>query len=282
MRWILAPFRLVARVRRRFHEERCGQTAAALSFATLIGLVPMFAVGVGIISSLPFGSGLGVALEKFLLATLLPEKAGAVIAKYIGQFAHRAERVTLAGGLVLGLTALMQMLTIERAFNAIWQIKASRPWLQRLAMHLVALLLGPLAFGGSLAAITYVASVSFGVLDEPSWVNAQFFSALPIVFMVALFALLYWAVPNRPVRAGHAVAGGVLAAAGFILLQRLFSLYLAKLPTFTVVYGAFAAIPVFLAWLYASWTLILVGALVTAELPRALGPASGSKGKNRG
>lgn len=282
MRWILAPFRLVVRVARRFNGERCGQTAAALSFATLIGLVPMFAVGVGIISSLPFGSGLGVALEKFLLATLLPEKAGAIIAKYVGQFAHRAERVTLAGGLVLGLTALMQMLTIEHAFNAIWQIKAARPWLQRLAMHLVALLLGPLAFGGSLAAITYLASISFGLLDEPRWVNAQFFNALPIVFMAALFALLYWAVPNRSVRVWHAVSGGVLAAAGFILLQRLFSFYVAKLPTYTVVYGAFAAIPVFLIWLYASWTLILIGALVTAELPRILASSSGSTARNRG
>lgn len=270
MRWIFAPFRLVASVVRRFHSERCAQTAAALSFATLLGLVPMFAVGAVLISSLPFGSGLGAALEKFLLANLLPDKAGAVVAKYVGQFAHRAERVTLIGGLFLGVTALIQMLTIEHAFNAIWKIKAGRPFLRRLAMHFVALLIGPLVFGGSLVAITYLASVSFGLVDEPQWVSTLFFKVVPFVFMAALFALVYWAVPNRPIRPVHAVTGGLLAAAGFTLMQRLFSLYVAKLPTYTVVYGAFAAMPVFLIWLSASWAIILVGALVTAELPHAL------------
>ena len=282
MRWILAPFRLVASVVRRFSAERCAQTAAALSFATLLGLVPMFAVGAVLISNLPFGSGLGTALEKFLLTNLLPDKAGAVIAKYVGQFAHRAERVTLIGGLFLGITALIQMLTIEHAFNAIWKVKAARPFLRRLVMHLAALLVGPLVFGGSLVAITYLASVSFGLVDEPRWVNALFFKVVPFLVMTVLFALVYWAVPNRSIRPAHAATGGLLAAAGFTLMQRLFSLYVAKLPTYTVVYGAFAAMPVFLVWLSASWGIILIGALVTAELPHVLAGTRGPKAKSRG
>ena len=272
MHWILAPFRLVANVARRFNAERCAQTAAALSFATLLALVPMFAVGAVVISSLPFGSGLGAALEKFLLTNLLPDKAGTVVAKYVSQFAHRAERVTLIGGLFLAVTALIQMLTIEHAFNAIWKVKTARPFFRRLTMHVAALLVGPLVFGGSLVAITYVASVSFGLVDEPNWLNAFVFKFLPFIFMTALFALVYWAVPNRSIRPAHAITGGLLAAAGFTLMQRLFSLYVAKLPTYTVVYGAFAAMPVFLIWLSVSWGIILVGALVTAELPRVLTP----------
>jgi membrane protein len=279
MHWILAPFRLVASVARRFHAERCAQTAAALSFATLLGLVPMFAVGAVVISNLPFGSGLGAALEKFLLTNLLPDKAGAVIAKYVSQFAHRAERVTLVGGLFLAVTALIQMLTIEHAFNAIWKIKAARPFFRRLIMHLVALLVGPLVFGGSLVVITYIASVSFGLVNEPNWLNTFVFKFVPFLFMTALFALVYWAVPNRPIRPAHAISGGLLAAAGFMLMQRLFSLYVAKLPTYTVVYGAFAAMPVFLIWLSVSWGIILVGALVTAELPHHLA-APGARAKS--
>jgi membrane protein len=270
MHWILAPFRLVVSVVSRFHTERCAQTAAALSFSTLLGLVPLFAVGAVVISSLPFGSGLGSALEKFLLANLLPDKAGAVIAKYVSQFAHRAGGVTLIGGVFLAVTALIQMLTIEHAFNAIWKVKTARPFFRRLVMHLVALLVGPLVFGGSLAVITYLASVSFGLVDEPKWLNTFVFKFLPFIFMTVLFALVYWAVPNRQIRPMHALSGGLLAAAGFTLMQRLFSLYVAKLPTYTVVYGAFAAMPVFLIWLAVSWGIILVGALVTAELPQAL------------
>lgn len=272
MRWLLAPFRLVIRIVRRFRAERLAQTVAALSFATLLGLVPMIAVGLGLIAHFPFAEGMSAALEKFLLANLLPDKAGAVIGKYLGQFAHRAERVTLIGAAALAATALMQMLTIEHAFNAIWKIKAKRPFLKRVAMHLIALLLGPVVFGGSLAFISFVAGVSFGLVAEPGWLSAMFFRVLPIVFMVALFALLYWGVPNRPVSRWHALAGGILATLGFLAMQRLFGLYIANFPAYTVMYGAFAAVPTFLAWLYLSWSVILVGALVVAELPGAVNP----------
>lgn len=269
--WLLAPFRLVVRASLRFHAERCAQTAAALSFVTLLGLVPMIAVAFALISLFPAGVGLGSALEKFLLANLLPEKAGVIIAKYIGQFASRADRVTLVGVIVLGATALMQMLTIERAFNQIWKVRSSRPLLRRLAMHALALLLGPVVFGASLAAISFVAGVSLGFVDEPVWVsNLVIRSLLPFAFMSGLFGLLYWGVPNRPVKPWHAAVGGAVAALGFAGLQKLFTLYIAAgFSLNAMVYGTFSAFPVFLVWLYASWSVILVGALLVAELPRS-------------
>jgi membrane protein len=260
-------FLLPVRVTRRFFGERCAQTAAALSFSSLLGLVPLIAVAVAIITRFPFASGLSDALEKFLLANLLPDKAGAIVAKYVAQFAHKAERVQWIGAALLGITALVQMLTIEHAFNAIWRVREKRPLLRRLAFHLLALLLGPALFGGSLAAITFVASVSLGFFDEPMWFDAAFFRGLSFVFTVGMFALLYWAVPAKPVSRVHAVIGGIFAAAGFGLMQRLFSLYIANFPAYTVIYGAFAAIPIFLLWLYLSWGVILIGALVVAELP---------------
>lgn len=269
MHWLLAPFRLIHRVAARFGSERLAQTAAALSFATLLSLVPMIVVGLTLISTVPFAAGLGVALEKFLLANLLPDKAGQVIAKYLGLFAHRADNVTLVGVAVLGVTAVMQMLTIEHAFNAIWKVKASRPFLKRVAMHFLTLLVGPLAFGASLAATTFVTSVSLGWVDSPGWVGDAIARGVPFVFTSALFAALYWGVPNRPIHRWHAVFGGLLAALGFVAMQRLFGIYLTNFPAYTVLYGAFAAIPIFLTWLYLSWGIVLVGALVVAELPRS-------------
>lgn len=268
--WLFAPFRLIGRTAQRFHSERCAQTSAALSFATLLGLVPMIVAGVALVSMFPESVGLGAALEKFLLTNLLPEKAGTIIAKYVGQFATRAERVTLMGVAVLGVTALMQMLTIEHAFNQIWRVKAKRPFLKRLAMHLLALLLGPLAFGASLAAISFITSVSFGLVDEPRWLSTFVIrSLLPFVFMTVLFGLLYWAVPNKPINRGHALVGGASAASGFAGLQKLFTLYIAGYSSNAVIYGAFSAIPVFLVWVYASWSVIILGALLVAEMPRA-------------
>lgn len=272
--WLLAPFRLIQRTARRFHGEHCVQTAAALSFATLLGLVPMIAAAFALISLLPVGVGLGSALQKFLLANLLPDTAGAIIAKYVGQFASRAGRVTFFGIGVLAVTALMQMLTIERAFNHIWRVKSNRPFLRRLAMHCLALLLGPLAFGASLAAISFVTSVSLGFVHEPIWVNKIVLQGLlPFAFTSALFGLLYWTVPNKPVKVWHAIFGGALAALGFVGLQKLFTFYIvAGISVNAVVYGTFSAIPVFLIWLYASWSVILVGALVVAELPQSASP----------
>lgn len=269
--WLLAPGRLVVRSIRRFRTEHCVQTAAALSFSTLLGLVPMIMAGVGIISFFPEGIGFGKALEKFLLANLLPEKAGAVIAKYVGQFVARAGRLTFLGILVFGATAVLQMLTIERAFNRIWHIKKERPFFQRLILHALTLTLGPLFFGASLAAISLVLSASFGLIDEPAWI--RFFvmrSALPFVFMAVLFALLYWRVPNKRVNPWQALSGGVLSAFGLIGVQKAFTFYLASFTATTVVYGAFSIVPVFLLWLHASWSVILFGAVWVAEMPQSV------------
>lgn len=277
---LLAPLRLVVRVGRRFLAERLAQTAAALSFATLLGLVPMIVVIAASIDHLPFTTTIARALERFLLTNLLPEKAGAIIASVVGQFAGRAEKVTVIGIAALAATALMQMLTIEHAFNAIWKVHASRPLLRRLWIHGLALLLGPLLFGASLAVTTYLASISLGLIAEPAWVTTLVFRILSFGFVAGLFALLYWRVPNRTVSRWHAVTGGLLAAGGFLGMQRLFALYIVKFPAYAQVYGAFAALPIFLVWLYASWTVILVGALVTAELPKALAPTPVTRGRS--
>lgn len=263
MHLLLLPFRVL----RRFVDERCAQAAAALSFSTLLSLVPMIAIAVVIIARLPFAEGLTKALEHFLIANLLPERAGTIIVKYVGEFTRQTQHLPVVGGLALIVTALVQMLTIEHVFNAIWRVRESRPLLRRIAMHMLALFLGPVLFGGSLAATTFVASASFGLVEEPFWAEADLLKGVAFAFMAALFALAYWALPNRRIAGWHAACGGLLAALGFAAMQRLFGFYVAKLPTYTVIYGAFAAIPIFLLWLYLSWAVILVGAVVVAELP---------------
>lgn len=245
------------------------QVAASLSFSTLLGLVPLIAMGLVLLMYMPFAADMAAAMEKFLLANLLPDKAGKIIARYVEQFAHKTERLTLLGAAILAATALMQMLTIEHTFNSIWRVKASRPLLRRLGMHLLALFLGPLLFGGGLAAIGYIAGVSFGLVNEPAWLNALFFRVLPLLAMTLLFGLLYYVVPNRTVSKWHALIGGIFATAGFSLMQRMFSVYVANFPAYTVIYGAFAAVPIFLIWLHFSWSVVLVGALIVAELPGA-------------
>lgn len=264
----MLPFRLFLRVVQRFRRERCTQTAAALSFVSLLGLVPMIAVGFAIISLLPASVGFGHAIEKFLLANLLPDKAGIVIAKYVSQFAGRVGRVTFFGVLTLAITAVMQMLTIEYIFNQIWYVKKVRPIFRRLAMHGLTLTVGPLLLGGGLVVVTLVTSLSLGLINEPLWIRLFVTrSLLPLMFMATLFSLLYWAVPNKPVTPLHAMVGGAFAALGIVGMQKLFTLFITGITSNTIIYGVFSAIPVFLLWLYASWLIVLISALIVAELP---------------
>lgn len=266
---LLTPFKLVARVAKRFRSERCGQTAAALAFTTVLGLVPMLAGAVALISILPFGSGLGTAVQKFLLANLLPDKAGIVIAKYVTQFASKAVGLTWLGALVLAVTALIQMNTIERAFNMIWRIRKPRPLIKRVLLHAAALLLGPIMFGIALVAVTYLVTTSLGVIsDQGDWFAAYLMRALPFLFMMFVFALMYWGIPNRSVPRSHALFGGVFTAGCMVGIQKLLSLYVKYFSAQAVIYGTFAVVPVFLLWLYLSWAVILIGAYIVAELPQ--------------
>lgn len=262
MRLLALPQRVV----RRFLSEQYSQTAAALSFATLLGIVPMIAVAVSVLSHLPLADTIAASIHKFLMANLLPEKAGGVIAKYVTQFALKAQRLTWMGLAFFAFTAVVQMLTIERAFNGIWNVKENRAIARRIAMHLLALLVGPLVFGSSFGIITYIAGESLGLVEQWRSLTTTVFKMLSFAFVAGIFALIYWKVPNRKVAGRHALAGGVLAAAGFSALHWLFADFIVGASNFRTTYGAFASMPVFLLWLYVSWTIIMAGALITADL----------------
>ena len=269
--WLPSPVRVVVRVAQRFQRESLAQTAAALSFTTILALVPMIAVAAALLSWLPFGTGFEEAMRRFLLDNLLPHKAGDVIAKYVGLFAHRINRITVWGAALVALTAILQMFTIERAFNEIWRVHQPRPFARRAAVHVLALVLGPLIFGGSLVATTFLVTQSLGWTREPQWVTLLVNEGTSFLLVCALFALLYWGVPSRKVAWRHAWLGGAIAASGFSGLQYLFSSYVVKFGSYTVLFGTFAAIPVFLSWIYASWGIVLVGAVLVSELPRRHG-----------
>jgi membrane protein len=131
----------------------------------------------------------------------------------------------------------------------------------------VALLLGPVLFGISFGVITYLATASLGLVGKWHDAAAWVFRVISFLFATGLFWLLYLKVPNKAVQRSHALVGGLIAAAGFALMQWLFASYITGMASYRIVYGAFAAIPIFLGWLYCSWGVILVGALITAELP---------------
>lgn len=254
----------------RFAATRCPQVAGSLAFTTLLALVPLITVAIAVFGNLPGMDKLGASLKVFLLENLLPDRAGRIITTYALQFSQKAARLTVIGTAMLAITALMLLGTIERVFNQIWGVRHPRPLLMRITVSWFMLSLGPVVLGGSVVATGYLVTTSMEWSEHLPWIGEVAARLLPPLLLGALFTFLYYAVPNHPVRALHALAGGLAAALVFLLMQRAFGLFIARFPTYTLIYGTFAALPIFLVWLYLSWVVVLLGALVAASLPAFL------------
>lgn len=254
-------------VLRRFDQDRCLQIASSLTFTTLLALVPLITIALTLVSAFPVFSVLEQEIRSFLLANMLPEAAGRVVTAYIDQFTGRAGRLTVLGTAALAVTAFMMMFTIERAFNSIWRVPHARPVVQRILIYWAVLTFGPVLMGASLSITSYIVGVSLGFARQFPGAGAVVFWLVPFALTCAALTLLYYVVPNRAIRLHHALAGGIVAGLAFEIMKRGFALYIAKFPTYTLVYGAFAAIPIFLLWIYFSWVVVIAGALIVALLP---------------
>lgn len=266
--WPRLPIvQLASAVLRRFHDGRCAQVAGSLAFTTLLSLVPMVTLVAVVFSKLPQSARFGDALRGFLLDNLLPDKAGKVIATYALQFSEKAANLTVVGVLVLIATTMMLMKTIDQVINQIWMVNSRRPWATRLAAYWAALSLGPFLLAGCVFAASAMLSLSLDAMSEPAWLEGLGVRLIAVVVLTGVFGSIYLIVPHCSVRIRDALIAGLCAAMGFLLMQRLFGLYLAHFPSYTLVYGAFAAVPIFLLWLYLSWIVILLGAVLAAVLP---------------
>lgn len=261
---LLPFFRLI---RQRFNEDRCPQVAASLTYTTLLSLVPVITIVLTVLSPFPAFGEMMTQIKIFLLANMVPESAGKIISVYALQFSDNAARLTAAGVALLALTAFMLMMTINNAFNVIWRVRRRRSVVRRLMVYWVVLTLGSLLLGASLSTTYHLLGLSLGWVKDAPFIGILALKLTPVAFTVITLALLYWAVPNRLVCFSHALLAGMVAGVAFELMKKLFALYLIEFPTYTLVYGAFAAVPVFLAWVYLSWLVVLIGAVFAAALP---------------
>lgn len=252
---------------RRFAEERAMHVAASLSYTTLLSMVPFFTVALAVSTAFPvFDEAIG-ALQRFIFSNFLPEAQGVeAISQQIQSFTDNAARLTAIGLVFFGVTAVMLMLTIDEALNRIFRVRRPRALVHRVVIYWAVLTLGPILIGGSLSMSSYAIAASLGMLPYGFFADAAL-RLLPFVFTCAALTLLYAVVPFRHVPLRHALTGGVVAGAAFELAKRAFALYLENFPTYTLIYGAFATIPIFLVWLYVSWLVVLAGATLTAMLP---------------
>lgn len=252
---------------RRFLSGEGPRTAAALSYTTLLALVPMFTIAFAIFSAFETFDGMKSDIQKELLETMLPEAAYAV-SDYLSSFAANASKMTGPGLLGLAVTAVLLLNTITGALNTTWKVTEERPLALRVLVFWALLTLGPLLIGASISLSTYAyTAVQWSGLDDYSGPDLGLSRLLTFLLSATGFTLLFLVVPNRSVRVLHAVTGALVAALLFELLKRGFGLYITNFPTYQAIYGALAAIPIFLVWMYLSWTVLLLGAEIAASLP---------------
>ena len=254
---------------RRFREDRLALTAGSLTFTSVISLVPLATVMLALFSAFPIFATLQEALQRYFVTSLVPDTIAKPVLGAITQFSGRASRLGIVGLVALLISAVALMLTIDRALNAIWRVRKPRPIAQRVLVYWSALTLGPLLLGVSLTATSYALSASRGYSGALPHGFGIVISLLEFVLVALGVAALFHYVPNTHVRWRHALIGGLFVAIGFSGAKRLLALYFGTVPTYAMIYGAFATVPIFLIWIYLSWVIVLLGAVVAAYAPVA-------------
>lgn len=251
----------------RFGRDQCMRIAAALSYTSLLALVPLGAIAFAILSAFPVFDNIQDQIKALLFENFLPESVeGAQV--YFDQFIGKAGGMTAIGIVGLAVTAIMLLGTIEAALNSIFHVKARRPFVPRLMMFWAVITLGPLLLGGSLSLGTYLYALTewTGAGNIPG-IGGVMARLLPAVLAIFAFTVFYAIVPYRPVKAMHALIGGISAGVLFGLLRKVFALYISAFPAYQTIYGALAAVPIFLIWMYLSWAVVLIGAQIAASMP---------------
>jgi membrane protein len=260
-------FETARTLRRRFAEDRLGLTAGSLTFTTLIALVPLLTVMLALFSAFPMFGSFQVGLEKYFLQSLVPDSIARPVLQALTQFASKARGLGTAGLVFLVVTALALVLTIDKALNAIWRVRRPRPIAQRVLVYWAALTLGPLAIGISLTLTSYLLSAGKGLVAAVPGAVAAALNVVEFTLLMAAMAGLFHYVPNTPVRWRHAIAGGAFVALALEGAKQALGWYVSAFPVYRSIYGAFAAAPLLLLWVYLVWVIVLLGAVIAAYAP---------------
>ena len=255
-----------------FIRDDCLTAAAALSYTTLVSLVPLIAIAFAVLSAFPIFADERDQLLSELFGKFVPE-VGAEMDYWFRYFAGAAVKTTALGILALAVTVVVMLAAIEDQLHHIWHVRSRRPWLQRILAYWASLTLGPLLLGTAFSLPSYLDLVArqhgldAGALLASPWTK-ELVGVLTFALETLAFTLLYELIPNCAVRWREAFAGGVVTALLIDVLKVAFVLYISYLSTYRAVYGAVAAIAIFLLWMYIVWATVLFGAVVAAAIPR--------------
>jgi membrane protein len=241
-----------------FINDDCTYRASALAFTSLLAVIPLMTVGFAILSSFPVFHSFAGPVQDFIFDNFVPA-TGKTIKNYLQQFTEQVSNLSAFGVAILFFSALLVMVTIERAMNRIWRAPSSRHGVAAFLLYWAILSLGPVLLGLSLAASSYIISLPFIHDTAPS----VLVSMIPFFLSLVGFTFLYVVVPNCPVKVSHGLWGGIIAAVLFESAKQAFVYYLKHYNSYQLLYGAFAIVPIFFIWVYWLWVITLLGAEIS-------------------
>jgi membrane protein len=239
-------------------------SAAALTYTTLFAVVPLMTVGYVILSVLPAFSGVSDQIQNFVFENFVPESSAA-IQDALNDFASQARGLTLAGVAFLIVTAFLMLVTMEQTFNRIWQVSQPRRGLPRFLVYWGVLTCGPPLLAGGLLVSSYLISLPLVSDIDTFGLRETLLGFIPVLFSTAGFTILYYAMPNCHVPFRHALIGGVMTMLLFEAAKWVFKVVVSN-SSMALIYGTFAAVPLFLTWIYLVWALILASAIFVRTL----------------
>lgn len=225
----------------------------------------MLTVLVSVLSFFSFFDNAGQKIQTYIITNFVPT-AGDIINDALNGFVSNAGKGTAMGGLFLFVAALLLISNIDKNLNYIWRVKTKRKVIYSFSMYWLVLTSGPILVGGSIALTSYVTSLK--VLEYEAFTGAYqlFLSWLPFLLSVVAFLSLYVLVPNKRVQFFHALIGAGAGAILFELAKKGFAFYITQFPSYQVIYGTLATIPITILWIYLCWMIVLIGAEITASL----------------
>ncbi|WP_394853385.1 virulence factor BrkB family protein [Exercitatus varius] len=248
----------------RFNQNKLLLEAGSLTYSTMLAIVPLIMVFFSIFSAFPIFHDVTGVLKEFIFTNFAPS-AGDIVGQYIDEFVQNSKKMSAVGIISLILVALMLIHSIDNSLNGIWRTP-KRSTLFSFAVYWTILTLGPIIIGVSIAISTYVANLSpfRGELNLPFGI--KLLSFVPFILTWLSFTLIYALVPNKKINMKHAAAGALVAAVFFTLGKKAFMWYITTFPSYQLIYGAMATLPLMLLWLQLSWLFILLGAQLAAVL----------------
>lgn len=248
-----------------FFKQRYSYEASALSFTTLLSLIPLISVIGLIINFFPIPSPLAQTLRNYFIDNFTPSTT-IKVASYFETFVYQASSQAYLSLIFLFVTSILLINTIVESFNRIWHTQdKSKSFWSRFA-YWIALALSPLIIGLFIFIITTLTSMQwFIALSNLFRINIILLTCIPIIINTFIFSIIYIVVPRYNVKWRYGFFGGVVAAILFEISKYLFTVYLKIFTAYEFIYGTLATIPIFLIWIYLIWVIMLYGIIVTYE-----------------